>query len=128
MFFHLCFQVCVWLLGAVRMTMIACHGVGPGCTVMGADGSRQGMWTAWGWAAVVGSPPRRVMVASPWSVRRRLWWSIGSVQVSVGSVTQCRRMAWGPGVISSGRGVLLWTAHSRGRCRCSLRFGVVRCC
>ena len=46
----------------------------------------------------------------------------------VGSVIEWRRMAWSPGVISSHRSVLLWTAPSRGRSRNPLRSGVVRCC
>ena len=107
---------------------MACHGVGPGCTVIGADDACGGMWTAWVGAAAMGSPPVGVMVASPRTVRRRWWQSVGSVQVVVGSVIEWRRMAWSPGVISSHRSVPLWTAHSRGRFRNPLRSGVVRCC
>ena len=44
------------------MTM-ASHGVGPGCTVIGADDGCGGMWTAWAGAAVMGSPSVGVMVA-----------------------------------------------------------------
>ena len=69
-----------------------------------------------GGAAVMGSPSIGVMVASPWTVRRRLWRSVSSVGVVVGLVIEWRRMPWSPGVISSHRSVLLWTAHSRGRC------------
>ena len=87
-----------------------------------------GMWTAWAGAAVIRSPSIGVMVASPWTVRRRWWRSFGNVQVVVGSVIEWRRMAWSPGVISSHRSVLLWTAHSRGRFGNPLRSGVVRCC
>ena len=76
----------------------------------------------------MGSLSVGVMVASPWTVRRRWWRSVGSVQVVVGSVIEPRRMVWSPGVISSHWSVLLWTAHSRGRFRNPLRSGVVRCC
>ena len=107
---------------------MACHGVGPGCTVIGADDACGGMWTGWVGAAVMGSPSVGVMVASPWTVRRKWWRSVGSVQVVVGSVIEWRRMAWSPGVISSHRSVPLWTAHSRGRFQNPLRSGVVRCC
>ena len=69
-----------------------------------------------------------VTVASPWTVKRRWWRSVGSVQVVVGSVIEWRRMVWSTGVISSHRSVPLWTAHSRGRLRHPLRSGVVRCC
>ena len=65
---------------------MACHGVGPGCTVMGADDVCGCMWTAWAGAAVMGSPSIGVMAASPWTVRRRWWQSASSVQVVVGSV------------------------------------------
>ena len=82
------------------MTM-ACHGVGPGCTVIGADDACGGMRTAWAGAAVTGSPSVGVIVASPWTVGRRWWRSVGSAQVVVGSVIEWRRMAWSPGVISS---------------------------
>ena len=68
------------------------------------------------------------MGASPWTVRRRCWRSVGSVQVVVGSVIEWRRMAWSPGVISSYWSVPLRTAHSRGRFRGPLRSGVVQCC
>ena len=96
------------------MTM-ACHGVGPGYTVIGADDACGGMWMAWVGAAVMGSSSVGVMVASPWTVRRRWWRSVGSVQVVVGSVIEWRRMAWSPGVIWSPWSVPFWTAHSRGR-------------
>ena len=109
------------------MTMV-CQGVGPGCTVIGADDACGGMWTAWAGAAVTGSPSVDVIVASPWTVRRRWWRSVGSAQVVVGSVIEWRRMAWRPGVISSHRSVPLWTAHSRGRSQNPFRSGVVRCC
>ena len=98
------------------------------CTVIGADDACGGMWTAWAGAAVTGSPSVGVIVASPWTVRRRWWRPVGSAQVVVGSVIEWRRMAWSPGVISSHRSVPLWTAHSRGRSRNPLRSGVVRCC
>ena len=76
----------------------------------------------------MGSPSVGVIVASTWTVRRRWWQPVGSAQVVVGSVIEWRRMAWGPGVISSHRSLPLWTAHSRGRFRNPLRSGVVRCC
>ena len=101
---------------------MACHGVGPGCTVIGADDACGGMWTAWVGAALMGSPSVGVMVASPWTVRRSRWRSVGGVHVLVGSVIEWRRMAWSPGVNLSHRSVPLWTAHSCGRS------GVVRCC
>ena len=85
------------------------------------------MWTAWAGAAVTGSPSVGVIVASPWTVRRRWWRPVGSAQVVVGSVIEWRRMAWRPGVISSHRSVPLWTAHSGGRSRNPLRSGVVLC-
>ena len=107
---------------------MACHGVGPGCTVIGADYASGGMWTAWAGAALMGSPSVGVMAASPWMVRREWWRSVVSVQEVVGSVIEWRRMAWSPGVISSQRSVPLWTAHSGGRFRNSVRSGVVRCC
>ena len=107
---------------------MACHGVGSGCTVIGADSDCAGMWTAWVGAAVMGSPSVGVMVASPWTVRRRWWRSVGSVQVVVNSVIEWRQMAWNPGVIWSHRSVPLWTADSRGRYPNPLRTGVVRCC
>ena len=91
---------------------MACHGVGPGCTVIGADDACGGMWTAWLGAAVMESPSVGVMVASPWTVMRSWWRPVGSVQVVVGSVIEWRRMAWSPGVISSHRSVPLWTAYS----------------
>ena len=109
------------------MTM-ARHGVGPGCTVMGADDVFGGMWTAWAEAAVLGSPSVGVMAASPWMVSRRWWRSASSAQVLVGSVIQWRRMAWSPVVIWSHGRVPLWIAHSCSRFRNPLRFGVVRCC
>ena len=93
------------------MTM-ACHGVGPRCTVAGADDVCGGMWTAWAGAAVMVSSSVGVLVASPWIVRRRWWRSAGSAQVSVGPVIESRRMAWSPSVISSHRSVLLWIARS----------------
>ena len=107
---------------------MACHELGPGCTVIGADDTCGGMWTALARVVVMGSRSVGVMVASPWTVRRRWWRSVGSVQVVVGSVIEWRRMAWSPGVISSHQSVLLRTAHSRGRPRNPLRSGVVRCC
>ena len=125
---HRCCQVCVWSLGVGQVMMMACHGMGAGCTVIGADNACGGMWTAWVGAAVMGSPSVGVMVASPQTVRRRWWRSVGSVQVVVGSVIEWRQMAWSPGVISSHRTVPLLTAHSRGRFRNPLRSGVVRCC
>ena len=76
--------------------MMACHGVGPGCTVIGADDACGGMWTAWAGAAVTGFPSVGVTVASPWTVRRRWWRPVGSAQVVVGSVIEWRRMAWSP--------------------------------
>ena len=109
------------------MTM-ACHGVGPGCTAIGADDACGGMWTAWAGAAVTGSPSVGVIVASPGTVRRRWWRPVCGAQVVVGSVIEWRWMAWSPGVISFHPSVPLWTAHSRGRSRNPLRSGVVRCC
>ena len=109
------------------MTM-ACHGVGPGCTVIGDDDAYGGMLTAWVGAAVMGSPSVGVMVAFPWTVRRMWWRSVGSVQVVVGLVIERRRIAWSPGVIPSHRSVPLRIAHSRGRFQNQLRSGVVRCC
>ena len=106
---------------------MACHGSGAGCTAIGADDGCGGMWTASAGAAVTGSPSVGVIVASLWTVRRRLWRPVGSAQVVVGSVIEWRRMAWSPGVISSHRSVPLWTAHSRGRSRNPLRSRVVRC-
>ena len=67
------------------MTM-ACHGLGPGCTVRGAKDVCGVMSTAWLGAGVMGSPSFGVMAASPWMLRRRWWRSTGSAQVSVGSV------------------------------------------
>ena len=119
--------VCLVVWGWGRVTM-ACHGVGPGCTAIGADNVCGGMWTAWVGAAVMGSPSAGVIVASPWTLGRSWWRPVGSVQVVVGSVIEWRRMAWSPAVISSHRSVPLWTAHSRGRSRNPLRSGVVRCC
>ena len=107
---------------------MACHGVGPGCTAIGANDACGGMWTAWARAAVTGSASAGVIVASPWTVRTRWWRPVGSAQLVVGSVIECRRMAWSPGVISSHRSVPLWTTHSRGRSRNPLRSRVVRCC
>ena len=104
------------------------HGVGPGCTVMGADDACRGMWTALAGVAVMGTPSVAVMAASPWTVRRRLWRSAGSVQVLVGWVIQWRRMACSPSVISSHLSVLLWIARSRGRSREALRSEVVPIC
>ena len=43
------------------------------------------------------------MAASPWTVRRSWWRSVGIVQVVVGSMIEWRRMAWSRGVISSHR-------------------------
>ena len=65
---------------------MAYHGVGPGCTVTGADEVCGGMWTAWAGGAIMGSPSVGLMVASQWMLRRRRWRFAGSVQVSVGSV------------------------------------------
>ena len=107
---------------------MAYHGVGPGCTVIGADDASGRTWTAWAGTAVTGSPSVGVIVASPWTMRRRWWRPVGSAQVVVGSVIEWRRMAWSPGVVSSHRSVPLWTAHSRGRSRNPLPFWVVRCC
>ena len=107
---------------------MACHGVGPGCTAIGADDACGGMWTAWVGVAVMGSPSVGVIVASPWTVRRRWWRPVGSPQVVVGSVIEWRRMAWSPGVILSHQSVPLWTDHSLGRFRNPLRSGLVRCC
>ena len=107
---------------------MTCHGVGPGCTVMGADDVCPGMWMAWAGAAVMGSPSVGVMAASSWTVRRRCWRSAGSAQVLVGLLIEWRRMARSPGVILSHQSVLFWTAHSSGRFRNPLRSGVVRCC
>ena len=107
---------------------MACNGAGPGCTAIGADDACGGMWTAWAGAAVRGSPSVSVIVASPWTVRRRWWQPVGGARVVVGSVIEWRRMAWSPGVISFHRSVPLWTAHSRGRSQKPLRCGVVRCC
>ena len=125
---HLCCQLCVWSLEAGYVMTVACHGVGPGCTVMGGDDVCGGMFTAWVAAAVMGSLSAGVMAASPWMVRRRWWRSARSAQVLVGSVIEWRRMAWSPGVISFQRSVPLWTAYSRGRFRSPLRSRVVRYC
>ena len=125
---HRCCQVCVWSLKTGQVMTMACHGVGPGCTVIGADDACGYMWTAWAGAAVTGSSSVGVIVALPLTVRRRWWRPVGSAQVVVGSVIEWRRMAWRPGVISSHRSVPLWTAHSRGRSRNPLRSWVVRCC
>ena len=94
---------------------MACHGVGPGRTVMGADDVCRGMWMAWAGAAVLGSPSAGVMAASAWKVRRTWSRSAGSAQALMGSVIEWRRMAWSPGVFWSHRSVPLWTAQSRGR-------------
>ena len=67
---------------------LACHGVGLGCTVMGADDGCGGIWTAWAGAAFMGSPSVGVMAASPWMLGRRWWRSAGSAQVVVGSVIE----------------------------------------
>ena len=125
---HRCCQVCVWSLGAGPVMTVACHGVGPGCNAIGADDACGGMWTSWAGAAVTGSPSVGVILASPWTVRRRWWRPVGSAQVVVGSLIEWRRMAWSPGVISSHRSVALCNAHSRGRSRNPLRSGVVWCC
>ena len=109
------------------MTM-ACHGVGPGCTVIGAGDACGGMWTAWVGVAVMVSPSVGVIGASPWTVMRSRLRSVGSVQVVLGSMIEGRRMAWSPGVISSHQSVPLWVATSCGRFRNPLRSGVVRCC
>ena len=85
------------------------------------------MWTASAGAAVTGSPSGGVIVASPWTVRRRWWLPVGIAQVVVGSVIEWRRMAWSPGVISSHQSVPLWTAHSRHRSRNPFWSGLVRC-
>ena len=107
---------------------MACHGVGPGCTVMGADDVCGGMWMAWAGAAVMGSPSVDLMAASPWMVRRRWWRSAGSAQVLVGSVIEWRRMASSPDVISSHRSVPLSTPRSRVRFGNPLRSRGVWCC
>ena len=86
------------------------------------------MWTAWAGAAVTGSPSVGVIVASPWTVRRRWWWPVGSAQVVVGSVIKWRQMAWSPRVISSHRSLPLRTAHSGCRSRNPVRSGMERCC
>ena len=75
-----------------------------------------------------GSPSVVVIVASPWTVRRRWSRPVCTAQVVVGSVVEWRRMAWSPSVISSHRSVPLWTAHSLRRSRNPLRSGVVQCC
>ena len=106
---------------------MACHEVGPRCTVIGADDGFGGMWMAWAGAAVMGSPFVGVIAASPWMVRRRLWRSFGSAHALMGSLIEWTWMAWSPGVISSHPSVLLWTAHCRGRFRNPLRSGVVWC-
>ena len=106
---------------------MACHGLGPGCTFMGADDVFGGIWTARAGAAVMGSPLVGVMAEFPWMVRRRWWRSAGSAQVLVGLVMQWRQMAWSPAVISSDRSVLLSIAHSCGRSPDLLRSGMVRC-
>ena len=76
----------------------------------------------------MGSPSVGVMVAYPLTMRRGWWRSVGSVQVVVDSVIECRRMAWSPGVILFHRSLPLWTADSRRRSQSPLRSGVVRCC
>ena len=96
---------------------MACHGMGPGCTIMGTDN------VLWGYVDGVCGDRRygvfsvSVIVASSWMVRRRKWRSVGSVQVWVGSVIEWRRIVWSPGVILSQRSVLFWIVHSRGRFR-----------
>ena len=107
---------------------MACHGVGPGCTVFGANDDCGTMWTVWAGAAVMGSPSIGVMAASTWMVRRTWWRSASSAQGLVGSVIEWRQMAWSPGVILFHQSVPLWIAHSRGRFQNPLRYGVVRCC
>ena len=107
---------------------MAYHGLGPGCTVMGADNLCGGMWTAWAGLAVMGSRSVGVMVASPWMARRKWWRSAGSVQVLVGSVIKWSWMAWSPGVLSSPGSVPLLIAHSLCRFGSPLGSGVVRCC
>ena len=49
--------LCVWSLGAMWVMTMACHAVGPRCTVMGADDVCG--------AAFLGSPGLGVMAASP---------------------------------------------------------------
>ena len=107
---------------------MAFHGLGCGCTLMGADNVCGGKQTAWAGAAVMGSPSIGVMAASPWMMMRRWWRSAGSAQMSVGSVIEWRQMAWSPGLISSHRSVLLWIAHSRSRFQNRLRSALVPCC
>ena len=125
---HLCCLVCVWSSGAGWVMTLAYHGVGPGCTAISAAIPCGGMRTAWAGVAIMGSPSFGVMAASPWTARRRWCCSAGSIQVSVGSMNQWRRMAWILGFISSRRSVPLWTSHSRGKFGYPLRSGVVRCC
>ena len=60
--------------------------VGVRCNIIGSDDACWGTWPAWAGVAVMRSPSVGVMVASPWTVRRRWWRSAGSVQGSVGSV------------------------------------------
>ena len=69
-------------------------------TVMGAEDACGDVWTAWAGVAVIRSASVGVMLAFPWTLRTRWWRSAGSVQVSVVSMIQWRRMAWSPGVIS----------------------------
>ena len=76
----------MWSFGAGYVMTMACHVVGPGRTVMGVGDSCGAMWTALAGFAVMASPSFGVMVASPWTLRRRWWRCAGSVQVSVGSV------------------------------------------
>ena len=62
------------------MTM-ACRGMGPECTVVGADGSREGMWTAWVSVAVMGVSALRGNGGAPCTVRRMWWQNAWSVEV-----------------------------------------------
>ena len=92
-----------------------CHGLGPGCTVIGSDDVCGGILTAWAGAAFMASPSIGLTAASPCTVRIKWWRSAGSVQVVVSSLIEWRRMAWSPGVISSHRSVPLWIDRSRRR-------------
>ena len=60
---------------------MACHRMGPRCTAIGADDACGGMRTAWAGAAVTGSPSVGVIVAWPWTVRRRWLRPVSSAQV-----------------------------------------------